>query len=346
MNRRNSRALRRRSACMTMLIVMMLAGCQGIPDVPRTVLSWPKKKTSPPHGDVVKMVGTWKDTVAYRPGSPASRGFGGRIYFYDRENQPTKVEGQLVIYAYDETKSPTGTRSRPDRRYVFSPEQLVGHYSEGVAGPSYSVWLPWDAIGGPPQQVTLVPTFRPQQGSVVVAEEARQMLSGETALAEHSSTKHHPISRTSFDVATATTGTPLTPNGEMPPSDGSVIANASHLAEKDDWQIQTTTIAVPPSMHRWLQTSAAPTPTSPAAALASVPTSAHPIMGQQTQSIALPTSGLPLPITPGDSAPGPLPAASAPNVQSPIDRHPWRPSPATRRLWPNPAAGPIAPRGL
>ena len=51
----------------------------------------------------------WSDAVYTQPGLPPTRGFGGRLYFYDAHDQPVKVEGQLVVYAYDD--SPEGTPS-------------------------------------------------------------------------------------------------------------------------------------------------------------------------------------------------------------------------------------------
>ena len=109
-----------------------------------------------------------------------SEGLEGRIYLYNRSGDPVKAEGQLVVYAFDES-NPRDIDQVPDRRYVFTSEQLQRHYSESSIGPSYSVWLPWDGVGGPPTKVNLVPTFLPTIGQVVVGQEVRQHLPGADA---------------------------------------------------------------------------------------------------------------------------------------------------------------------
>src|ERR1041385_7667953 len=66
--------------------------------------TWPfRDKDKPQEGTPVRMVGTWTDTVLSQPGQKPQRGFGGRIIFYDKEGKkPILVDGQLVVYAFDE----------------------------------------------------------------------------------------------------------------------------------------------------------------------------------------------------------------------------------------------------
>ena len=41
-----------------------------------------------------------------QPGAKPQRGFGGRIMFYESEDKkPILVDGQLVVYAFDETEA-------------------------------------------------------------------------------------------------------------------------------------------------------------------------------------------------------------------------------------------------
>ncbi|TWT35158.1 hypothetical protein KOR34_00450 [Posidoniimonas corsicana] len=145
-------------------------------DIPNGI---PWKHQEHREGDPRKMVVTWTDAVRHQSGAGAERGFGGRIFFYDRdESDPIKVDGQLVVYAFDETDR-LPTDNRPTKRYVFPAEQFVKHVSESELGVSYSVWLPWDATGGAATDVSLIARFEPNAGgNLVVSEQTRQRLPG------------------------------------------------------------------------------------------------------------------------------------------------------------------------
>ena len=70
-----------------------------------------------------KITTIWKDAVYEENGIPRTRGFGGRVYFYDSENRCVKVDGDLVVYSYDDTLT-NGGHTNPDRKYVFKKEEL------------------------------------------------------------------------------------------------------------------------------------------------------------------------------------------------------------------------------
>lgn len=139
-------------------------------------LPWTDDKPKP--GIPARVVGTWTDTVLRREGQTPQRGFGGRLFFYGRNsNDPILVDGQLVVYAFDENgREPTD--NRPTRRYVFPPEQIALHESESKLGKSYSFWLPWDEVGGSQTEVSLICRFEPKGGPVVVSEQTRHLLPG------------------------------------------------------------------------------------------------------------------------------------------------------------------------
>jgi hypothetical protein len=140
---------------------------------------WSDDKEKP--GVPVRLVGTWSDTVLRKDGQMPQRGFGGRLFFYGKEStDPILVDGQLVVYAFDETgREPTD--NRPTRRYVFPPEQIPLHESKTELGTSYSFWLPWDEVGGPQTEVSLICRFEPKRGSVVASEQTRHLLPGALA---------------------------------------------------------------------------------------------------------------------------------------------------------------------
>src|SRR5688572_27393300 len=51
----------------------------------------------------VRMVVVWTPTTLTQPGKPVTRGLGGRIYFYNDAEETISVEGQLIVYAYDDS---------------------------------------------------------------------------------------------------------------------------------------------------------------------------------------------------------------------------------------------------
>ena len=138
----------------------------------------------PQQGTPVRMLGNWTDTVLYREGQKPQRGFGGRVLFYEEKNaKPVLVEGQMVVYAFDETnRSPQDTK--PTRRYVFPTEEMPNLMSKSDLGASYSFWLPWDDAGGPQADISLVCRFEPKGGPVVVSEQTRHRLPGTVFIGE------------------------------------------------------------------------------------------------------------------------------------------------------------------
>ena len=107
--------------------------------------------------------------------------------FYEGKNEePIKVDGTLVVYAFDETNR-DANNARPDRKYVFTPQQLPLHYSKSKVGHSYSVWMPWDEVGGVQKEITLIVRFQPkEEAPVAISDPCRQLLPGrvETARAQ------------------------------------------------------------------------------------------------------------------------------------------------------------------
>jgi hypothetical protein len=119
----------------------------------------------------------WSPAMFNEAGKTPTRGFGGRVYFYDAKNKPIAVEGQLVIYAYSNDKPHLDSRV-PDRKFAFTPEQFTQHYSPTEMGASYSIWIPWDAVGQPQADISLVPLFTSSSGALVMGQPSRNMLPG------------------------------------------------------------------------------------------------------------------------------------------------------------------------
>jgi hypothetical protein len=181
------------------LFTLVLAGLPGcsLPKSPAKIFSldssWPWKDDEPQVEVPTRVVGMWTDTVLNKAGEKPQRGFGGRLMFYGQDpNKPVIVDGELVVYAFDETgREPTD--NKPTRRYVFPADQISLHHSKSPVGPSYSFWLPWDEAGGPRTEISLICRFQPKGGAVVVSEQTRHLLPGAlpaaVAVAGHSAPK-------------------------------------------------------------------------------------------------------------------------------------------------------------
>jgi hypothetical protein len=155
--------------------------------------TWPfRDENAPREGTPMRLVGTWTDTVMTQPGKKPQRGFGGRLMFYEKdEKKPILVNGQLVVYAFDETgRDPTD--NKPTRRYVFPVDQMPLHMSKNEFGASYSFFLPWDEAGGPKTEVSLVCRFEPVGGSVVTGEQTRHLLPGTMPVVAADGSKRPP----------------------------------------------------------------------------------------------------------------------------------------------------------
>ncbi len=138
-----------------------------------------------------RMATSWTNTVLTKPGTKAKRGFGGRIMFFGSgDDTPIRVDGQLVVYAFDESLGDPNV-IHPTRRYVFPREQFARHESASQLGPSYSVWLPWDAAGGEQKNISLIARFEPHEGALLVGEQTQHMLPG-TSIARKKPVNDHP----------------------------------------------------------------------------------------------------------------------------------------------------------
>lgn len=122
------------------------------------------------------VVVVWTNAILEQASGPPARGFGGRLMFYDRSDKPVRVDGSLMVYAFNERGQ--GARDKPDRKYAFTREQFAEHYSKSGLGHSYSIWIPWDQVGGPQQQVSLIVRFSPSDGPTIVGSQAKVTLPG------------------------------------------------------------------------------------------------------------------------------------------------------------------------
>lgn len=178
--------------------VMMLApvGCSTLTKKPTTEaknasffdkMPWIGKnkqdETPEAYPEPVKLAATWTPDTLVQQGRTPTRGFGGRVFFYDQKSRPVPVDGTLIVHGFDDTATKQEDRVK---RFEFTPEQFTRHFSQTDLGASYSVWIPWDAIGGTQRRVSLVASFKATDGKLVQGIPATILLPGPTDKSEAS----------------------------------------------------------------------------------------------------------------------------------------------------------------
>ena len=136
-----------------------------------------KKKDGPPepYPNPVKIAATWTPDTLIQTGRTPTRGFGGRVFFYDEKSRPVPVEGTLTVHGFDDSG---GDPENDMKRFVFTPEQFTRHFGQSDLGASYSVWIPWDAVGGSQKKISLVTSFLTAKGESIQGIPATLLLPG------------------------------------------------------------------------------------------------------------------------------------------------------------------------
>ncbi len=230
---------------------------------------------APREGVPTKVVGNWVDAVHYQEGKKPQRGFGGKLLFYDdKGDAPVLVDGELIVYAFNE-QSRAPTDNMPTRRYVFPTSELSKLMSVSELGAGYSVWLPWDEAGGPEAEVSLICRFSPKAGPVLVSEQTRQVLPGSKspdaiAAGDKPKMPEGVPFRPAVELATY-----IAPEGGQAPTTPIAVNEA---AASQPRQMSSTTISLPHSMQGNLGSGITPemTPQRPSLMNIPVPQSAAP----------------------------------------------------------------------
>jgi hypothetical protein len=194
-------------------------------------------KSEPEPKVPTRMGEVWSDSVLNQPGLPGVRGFGGRVTFYsDDEKKPVAVDGTLTVYAFDATERDP-VHVSPERRFIFPADQMKKHYSPNKLGPSYSIWIPWDEVGGPERQLSLVVRFDDSTGATITSTPSRQTLPGLPGVPLVATpTATQSVRQASYDAAR----TPAAPVAitsftmDVPPSFGQKLAAGAPATSQAD----------------------------------------------------------------------------------------------------------------
>ena len=170
-----------RSSCCWILRLLCFSallnalGCQFAPI--KSTSDWPwknvKTRTIPD-----RILPVWTDSVLHQPGQTGIRGFGGRVYFYGKQNSaPVEVDGNFAVYVFDADDN-TIAEQKPLRKFVFTADQFQSHMSKTSMGPSYSVWIPWGEVGGQARRLSLISRFEGRDGGTTISDPTIKMLPG------------------------------------------------------------------------------------------------------------------------------------------------------------------------
>jgi hypothetical protein len=186
------------------LLALLAVGCKA-PAVPSWTTSWlgtsPPEVTESKYPKPVRVAAVWSPAVLNTAGKKPTRGFGGRLYFYDAANEAVPVEGQLVVYGYNDTVPSTNGKT-PDRKFAFTPEHFTEHYSPTELGASYSVWIPWDEVGGEQLEINLVPIFTATSGQLIVGQSSKNLLPGPTTVSKNGKIERMLLPQPQLNFAT------------------------------------------------------------------------------------------------------------------------------------------------
>jgi len=287
------------------------AGCASLNFDLKKNIPWGKDEEKQ---SSTRVVALWSDAVLNRADGPPVRGFGGRLMFYgNKSEKPMQVRGTLTVYAFDEEgRDPADTK--PDRKFVITEEQFAKHYSKSKVGDSYSVWIPWDEVGGPRKELSLIVRFTGTDGSVVIGEQTKHILPGRpTAEAQARKAAAKPVDeKAESDVRQVSyeSGMPQEPRGRT---------------DRPRMRVTTTTIPVTPQFGRTCPVAEAPPRFTSQPAPTGEPAAAPP------QNPASPGQSATMPGPAGASTRFSLPRSrplGAPIARLERDRAPWPQSPA------------------
>ena len=178
------------------LASMLLAGCTTT----KYTLSgsWPYIEAQPAVDEDAtpeRIVAIWSHDVVRTLGNKPTQGFTGRLFFYDKKNRPTEGDGRLAIFAFDDSNIDDPSwepRNKPDRKFIFTEEQLPNHLGTSKIGKSYSIWIPWQQVGGTRKTVSLIPVLTTEDGVRVAGPPTKHVLPGKSPRKEHARVNADP----------------------------------------------------------------------------------------------------------------------------------------------------------
>lgn len=254
----------RHFSILSLMLVVLSTGCAGVKNSMRVSekdsvwnpveqLVAEKTKDQADDAKPVSMAVLWADSVLEKPGSRSVKGFGGRFFFYDPDNNPVKADGELIVYGFDDSIKDKDN-SVADKKFVFRSTEFQQHYSESALGGSYSVWIPWEEAGGIRKSITLIPMFRTTDGNLLRCGQSINVLPGKTPekqVSDASNNRHYEVLGSSPAVVSQT-------GYESPNGVAGALHNVTSASFESDSatqsRINTSTFKMTPALSQRLAT--------------------------------------------------------------------------------------------
>ncbi|MDX1930001.1 MAG: hypothetical protein SFV81_25970 [Pirellulaceae bacterium] len=227
------------SLIMYVMLLALSTGCAAWTDKSKSKDSkWSSMQFwKKPYQKPSKVAAIWTHDILAMSGKPPTRGFGGRLYFYNDKSQTIPVDGELVVHGYEEVRiglTLQTEKTKADKTFMFTAEQFTEHFGSSDLGASYSIWIPWDAADGVQKEITLIPTFKGKDGTILQGEPAKLVLPGRKL--------EDPLANAAIQHVSIQQSQTPTNMGPLPQLSG----------------LRTTTISVPGSINRGSERSSNP----------------------------------------------------------------------------------------
>lgn len=228
---------------MLLVATALPIGCQFAPK--KTPANWTWGDEDKP---IVpdRILAIWTDTVLRQPNQPGVRGFGGRVFFYQKDqNDPIEVDGKMVVFVFDaDDQDPEN--QKPLRKYVIEADDFAKHMSKTSIGPAYSIWIPWGDVKGPTMKLSLIARFEGRKGGTTLSDPTIKLLPGVESKTRRSTAS--PSDKTTVAPnANPQTGVQRASYVESPKPESASPEKLKEIHSK------TQTIEVPPSFQRHFQ---------------------------------------------------------------------------------------------
>ncbi len=159
---------------LSVTLLSALSGCSSFEKMPNPF--------SGVNSEPRRSVAVWSPAARVVNGVP-ERGFAARVTFFNNgtSKKGVKIDGDIVVFAFDEYPGRSASNNTPDKSYPFLAEDMkkLHSYSKEL-GHSYNLWIPWDNAGpdGERKTVSLIVKLVQKNGSSVMSGQAKCVLPG------------------------------------------------------------------------------------------------------------------------------------------------------------------------
>ncbi len=162
----------------TAVALLVLSGCAGSATEPgRRLISGSLQAAQSEEVTEVHVI--WNDALLELNGKPHLRGFAARVYLFGPANEePVVADGTFTFFAWVAPEDVTKAKVKPDRIWVFSPEEARHRLRKDAFGWGYSFWLPWGPADQPELRCDLRASFQAAGRPALLSDAATVLLPG------------------------------------------------------------------------------------------------------------------------------------------------------------------------